>query len=77
MCATLQAARCIRDKLPPSHAGFFIVDAGAVRTRDGDTVGSVMAKVPLEVWTVLGVNTHTSWDTERARAREDSTRVEQ
>jgi hypothetical protein len=36
-----------------------------------------MAKVPLEVWTVLGVNTHTSWDTERARAREDATRGEQ
>ena len=29
MCATLHEARCIRDKLPPSHAGFFIVDAGA------------------------------------------------
>ena len=63
VCATLQEARIIRDKLPPSHPGFFIVDAGGVRTRDGDTVGSIMAKVPIEVWTALGVNTRNSWDT--------------
>ena len=72
MCTTLHEARCIRDKLPPSHAGFFIVDAGA--TRDGDTVGSIMAKVPLEVWTALGVDTHNSWNTQRPGAREDTTR---
>jgi hypothetical protein len=35
-----------------------------------------MAKVPLEVWTALGVKTHTSWDTERAKTREDATRRE-
>ena len=51
--------------MPPSHPGFFIVDAGAVRTRDGDTIGSIMAKVPIEVWTALGVNTRNSWDTPR------------
>ena len=63
VCTTLQEARTIRNNLPPSHPGFFIVDAGAVRTRDGDTVGSIMAKVPIEVWTALGVNTRNSWDT--------------
>jgi hypothetical protein len=73
VCATLQEARIIRDKLPPSHPGFFIVDAGGVRTRDGDTVGSIMAKVPIEVWTALGVDTRNSWNTE---AREDVTRGE-
>ena len=65
VCTTLQEARTIRNNLPPSHPGFFIVDAGAVRTRDGDTVGSIMAKVPIEVWTALGVNTRNSWDTPR------------
>ena len=63
VCTTLQEARTIRNNLPPSHPGFFIVDAGAVRTRDGDTIGSIMAKVPIEVWTALGVNTRNSWDT--------------
>jgi hypothetical protein len=79
-CSTLQEARSLRDKLPLEHAGSFIVDAGAVRTRDGDTVGSIMAKVPPEVWTALGgevppevwtalgvpagVVTPNSWDTE-------------
>ena len=76
VCATLQEARIIRDKLPPSHPGFFIVDAGAVRTRDGDTVGSIMAKVPIEVWTALGVDTRNSWNTPRPGAREDMTRGE-
>ena len=76
VCATLQEARIIRDKLPPSHQGFFIVDAGAVRTRDGDTVGSIMAKVPIEVWTALGVDTRNSWNTPRPGAREDMTRGE-
>ena len=57
------SARSIRDNLPPAHAGFFIVDAGAVRTRDESTVGSIMAKIPLEVWTALGVDTRNSWDT--------------
>ena len=71
VCATLQEARIIRDKLPPSHQGFFIVDAGAVRTRDGDTIGSILAKVPIEVWTALGVNTRNSWDTPRPGAGED------
>jgi len=32
-----------------------------------------MAKVPIEVWTALGVNTRNSWNTE---AREDVTRGE-
>ena len=76
VCTTLDEARFIRDNLPPSHAGFFIVDAGAVRTRDGDTVGSIMAKVPLEVWTALGVDTRNSWNTQRPGAREDTTRGE-
>ena len=76
VCTTLEEARIIRDNLPPSHAGFFIVDAGAVRTRDGDTVGSIMAKVPLEVWTALGVDTRNSWNTQRPGAREDTTRGE-
>ena len=73
VCATLQEARIIRDNLPPSHPGFFIVDAGAVRTRDGDTIGSILAKVPIEVWTALGVNTRNSWDTPRPGAGEDTT----
>ena len=73
VCTTLQEARTIRNNLPPSHPGFFIVDAGAVRTRDGDTVGSIMAKVPIEVWTALGVNTRNSWDTPRPGAGEDMT----
>ena len=73
VCTTLQQARTIRDNLPPSHPGFFIVDAGAVRTRDGDTIGSILAKVPIEVWTALGVNTRNSWDTPRPGAGEDMT----
>ena len=76
VCGTFQQARTIRDNLPPSHPGFFIVDAGAVRTRDGDTVGSIMAKVPIEVWTALGVDTRNSWNTPRPEAREDVTRGE-
>jgi len=73
VCATFQQARTIRDTLPPSHPGFFIVDAGAVRTRDGDTIGSIMAKVPIEVWTALGVDTRNSWNTPRPGAEEDMT----
>jgi hypothetical protein len=48
VCTTLHEARCFETNCHLRML-FFIVDAGAVRTRDGDTVGSIMAKVPLEV----------------------------
>ena len=32
-----------------------------------------MAKVPIEVWTALGVNTRNSWDTPRTGAEKDMT----
>jgi hypothetical protein len=35
-----------------------------------------MTKVPIEVWTALGVDTRNSWNTPRPGAREDMTRGE-
>ena len=43
-----------------SHAGFFIVVAEGVPTKDGAKVGCVMARFPPEVWAALGANTTSS-----------------